>query len=73
MENHNSSYNNADSFAIIFDQAWKESKLKSQDSFTIDEKIKKIIEENKEHPFIKSSPSNAINIAKFRIRLLKLE
>ena len=73
MKDHHNSYNNADSFAMIFDKAWKENKFKNEDSITNEDKIKKIIEENKEHPFIKSSPSQAINVAKFRLRLLQLE
>ena len=73
MKDHHNYYNNADSFAMIFDKAWKENKFKNEDSITNEDKIKKIIEENKEHPFIKSSPSQAINVAKFRLRLLQLE
>ncbi len=73
MHNQNDSYNNADSFAMIFDTAWKEKSLYQNKKLTIDQKIEKIIEENKEHPFIKSSRSEAINVAKFRLRLLNLE
>ena len=72
MQDQNNSYNNADSFAMIFDEAWKSKKFKNEKSLTIDEKITKIIDENKDHPFIKSSPSEAINVAKFRLRLLEL-
>ncbi len=73
MHSQNNSYNNADSFAMIFDNAWKEKTLDQNDQLTIDQKIEKIIEDNKEHPFIKSSRSEAINVAKFRLRLLNLE
>ncbi len=73
MQNHDNSYNNADSFAMIFDEAWKKTSFSGDDSLTIDGKIKKIIQQNKDHPFIKSSPSEAFNVAKFRLRLLKLE
>ncbi len=73
MQDHNSSYNNADSFAMIFDEAWKKNKFKTNEKLTIEEKIEKIIEENKDHPFVKSSKSKAINVAKFRLRLLQLE
>ena len=73
MQDQNSSYNNADSFAMIFDEAWKKNKSKPKERLTIEEKIEKIIEENKDHPFIKSSRSEAINVAKFRLRLLQLE
>ena len=73
MQDQNSSYNNADSFAMIFDEAWKKKEFQIEDKFTIEEKIEKIIEENKDHPFIKSSRSQAVNVAKFRLRLLQLE
>ena len=73
MQNQNNSYNNADSFSMIFDNAWKEKNLYANDNLTVDQKIEKIIEDNKEHPFIKSSRSEAINVAKFRLRLLNLE
>ena len=73
MQNQEKSYDNADSFAMIFDEAWKKSDFQSLEGLTIDEKIKKIIDQNKDHPFIKSSPTEAFNVAKFRLRLLKLE
>ena len=63
MQDHNNSYNNADSFAMIFDEAWKSNKYETEDYSTIEEKIEKIIEDNKDHPFIKNSPSEAINVA----------
>ena len=73
MQDQNSSYNNADSFAMVFDEAWRKNKFKTEDKLTKEEKIEKIIEENKDHPFIKSSRSQAVNVAKFRLRLLQLE
>ena len=73
MQDHNNSYNNADSFAMIFDEAWKNNKSKAEDNLTNEAKIEKIIEENKDHPFIKNSRSEAMNVAKFRLRLLQLE
>ena len=59
-------YNNADSFAISFDEEWQ--KVKCND---IAQKIDKIIEILSDHPFVKSNPKNARNIAKFRIFSLK--
>ncbi len=73
MQDNSNFYNNADSFAIVFDEEWRKNKLSDQKSLTNEEKIKKIIENNKDHPFIKNNPSQAINIAKFRLRLLQLE
>ncbi len=73
MQDQNSSYNNADSFAMIFDEAWKKINFNKSEDLTIEEKIQIIIEQNKDHPFVKSSPSQAANVAKFRLRLLHLE
>ena len=72
MQSQGNLYNNADSFAMIFDEAWQKSDIKNDDNLTIDDKIKKIIDENKEHPFIQSSPSQAFSVAKFRLRLLQI-
>ena len=73
MQDQNNAYNNADSFAMIFDEAWKRSNFNPSDKLTNEQKIQTIIEQNKDHPFIKSSPSEAVNVAKFRLRLLQLE
>ena len=59
-------YDNADSFAISFDEEWKKF-----DCNDINEKIDKVIEILSEHPFVISNPINARNIAKFRIYSLK--
>ena len=59
-------YNNADSFAISFDEEWQ--KVNCND---IDQKIEKVIEILYDHPFVVSNPHNARNIAKFRIYSLK--
>ncbi len=59
-------YNNADSFAISFDEEWQKFNCKD-----ITHKIDKIIEILSDHPFVISNPNNARNIAKFRIYTLK--
>ena len=59
-------YNNADSFAISFDEEWQ--KVSCND---ISKKIDKVIEILSDHPFVISNPNNARNIAKFRIYSLK--
>ena len=59
-------YNNADSFAISFDEEWR--KVNCDDS---NQKIDKVIEILSDHPFVISNPDNARNIAKFRIYSLK--
>ena len=59
-------YNNADSFAISFDQEWQ--KVNCND---ITLKIDKVIEILCDHPFVISNPINAKNIANFRIHSLR--
>ena len=59
-------YNNADSFAISFDEEWQ--KVSCND---ISKKIDKVIEILSDHPFVISNLNNARNIAKFRIYSLK--
>ena len=59
-------YNNADSFAISFDEEWQ--KVNCND---ISEKIERVIEILSDHPFVISNQNNARNIAKFRIYSLK--
>ena len=59
-------YDNADSFAMSFDEEWK--KFDCED---IQLKIDKIIELLSEHPFLVSNPKNARKIAEFRIFSLK--
>ena len=59
-------YDNADSFAISFDEEWKN--IDCEDSRL---KIKKVLELLSEHPFFVSNPENARNVAEFRIFSLK--
>ena len=59
-------YNNADSFAISFDEEWQ--KLNCNDTA---QKMDMVIAILSEHPFVISNPENARNIAKFRIYSLK--
>ena len=65
-------YNNADSFAMAFDSAWKDCDLGNNKGMTIDEKIEKTFEKIKNHPFLISNPIQAKNVALFRIKLLGL-
>ena len=72
-ENNERVFNNADSFAMAFDKAWKS--LQFQENADIPEKVKKIsmaMELVKDHPFLKNSPSEARKVAEFRVRLLNL-
>ena len=59
-------YNNADSFAISFDEEWQKVNCNE-----ITEKIERVIEILSDHPFVISNQENARNIAKFRIYSLK--
>ena len=67
------SYNNADSFAMAFDQAWKDySSSKVKESENRENKIEIILKQIASHPFLKDYPEKAKQIAKFRLRLLNL-
>ena len=59
-------YDNADSFAISFDEEWK--KIDCEDLLL---KIDKVFENLSDHPFFVSNPENARKIAEFRIFSLK--
>ena len=65
-------YNNADSFAIAFDAAWKSCGLKNKNDINIDEKINITFEQIKTHPFLVENPIESKNLALFRIKLLGL-
>tara|TARA_A100001388_G_scaffold122689_1_gene90530 strand:+ start:364 stop:567 length:204 start_codon:yes stop_codon:yes gene_type:complete len=59
-------YDNADSFAISFDEEWK--KIECED---LGLKIDKVFEHLSDHPFLISNPENAKKLAEFRIFSLK--
>ena len=59
-------YDNADSFAMSFDDEWK-----NIDCEDLRSKIEKVLDLLSEHPFLVSSPENARKIAEFRIFSLK--
>ena len=59
-------YNNADSFAISFDEEWQ--KVDCNDTV---QKIDKVIEILSDHPFVIFNLENARKIAEFRIFSLK--
>ena len=59
-------YDNADSFAISFDEEWK--KIDCDD---LRLKIDKVFQLLSDHPFLLSNPENARNLAEFRIFSLK--
>ena len=59
-------YDNADSFAMSFDEEWK-----NIDCDDIRLKIDKVFELLSDHPFLISNPVNARKMAEFRIFSLK--
>ena len=59
-------YNNADSFAMSFDEEWK-----NIDCDNLRLKIEKVFEVLTDHPFLVSNPEDARKIAEFRIFSLK--
>ena len=59
-------YDNADSFAMSFDEEWENIDCDDRRS-----KIDKVFELLSEHPFLISNPENARKMAEFRIFSLK--
>ena len=59
-------YDNADSFAMSFDDEWK-----NIDCEDLRLKIDKVLELLSGHPFLVSNPENAKKMAEFRIFSLK--
>ena len=59
-------YDNADSFAMSFDEEWENIDC---DDFRI--KIDKVLELLSEHPFLISNPKNARQMVEFRVFSLK--
>ena len=60
-------YDNADSFAISFDEKWKH--VDCEDTKL---KIEKVFELLSEHPFLVSNPEKARQMIEFRIFSLKI-
>ncbi|MFN9618908.1 MAG: hypothetical protein ACK55X_04235 [Synechococcaceae cyanobacterium] len=66
-------YNNADSFAHAFDQAWQQHDARSdRASLAREEKLSVILAQVSDHPFAQADPAMARQVAEFRIRLLGL-
>ncbi len=73
-QDSNQTYNNADSFAMVFDEAWKNYVSKNTSSKkTPTEKIEVILKEIHNHPFLQEYPEKAREVAEFRLRLLNLK
>ncbi len=66
-------FDNADSFGMVFDAAWKRHTTQNPDhAMASTEKIGLILASCTDHPFMVSSPAMARQVAEFRIRLLGL-
>lgn len=66
-------YNNADSFAHAFDEAWKQQNARApQSSLDNGEQLERILAQIADHPFAQADPAMARQVAEFRIRLLGL-
>ena len=63
----NNLYNNADSFAMSFDEEWKNIDCKD-----LRLKIEKVFEILSDHPFLLSNPESARKMVEFRIFTLKI-
>jgi len=59
-------YDNADSFAMSFDEEWQKFEC-----LDLKMKIDKVIELLSDHPFVVSNPDKAKKISEFRIFTLK--
>ena len=66
-------FNNADSFAMVFDEAWQALQRRpATRDLSIEEMRRQVIEACADHPFMLSQPAMAEQVADFRIRLLGL-
>ena len=65
-------FDNADSFAMVFDRTWKRLKAQLIDQTSGDDFVDQVFEAMADHPFLISSPEMARQVAAFRIRLLDL-
>ena len=69
----NQVFNNADSFALAFDEAWKRhNHLEPNHTLSREEKVELIFEQIAEHPFLVNQAAMARQVAAFRLRLLGL-
>jgi len=64
-------FNNADSFAQAFDEAWQRHQ-KQHAALAADARTELVLTEVSDHPFVLAQPELARQVAAFRIRLLGL-
>ena len=66
-------FNNADSFAQSFDEAWQRYSRRHPDhGLNSEEKISLILAQIADHPFAQANLDHARQVAAFRVRLLGL-
>ena len=65
-------FDNADSFAMVFDRTWNQLRGNNKDEFSKEEHLEAVLQAMADHPFLISSPDLARQVAAFRIRLLEL-
>ena len=65
-------FNNADSFAMVFDQAWKTMTGSKSAPLSKDERMALVMKSVAAHPFRVAQPEMAQQVAEFRLRLLDL-
>lgn len=69
--NPNQLFNNADSFAISFDEAWSSYVPDpSTEELSRSVKLDQVLARLGEHPFARSQPARIREVAEFRLRLL---
>jgi hypothetical protein len=66
-------FDNADSFAMVFDAAWQKLLTQSKAAgVSAEDKKRMAMEACADHPFMLGNPAMADQVADFRIRLLGL-
>lgn len=66
-------FNNADSFAQAFDEAWKQhAEADPHHGLAPAAKVELMLERLADHPFLQGEPELARQVATFRVRLLGL-
>jgi len=66
-------FDNADSFAMAFDEAWqRQQSSPSARDLTVEQRRSQVLEACADHPFMVNQPEMAAQVADFRIRLLGL-
>jgi hypothetical protein len=66
-------FNNADSFAMVFDRTWKQLRSGKGSNASQGDHLEAVLAAMADHPFLISSPEMARQVAGFRIRLLELD